>query len=80
MSTPDNEMERGPMRRKLDRAWLAAERTVDLPKGWWLHMIAAYSFGDHAYIAEAATSGGNATGYGSTPSEAIDALAKAIPR
>lgn len=73
--------DRGDMRADpFDRAWVRAERRVDLPHGWWLHSIAAYSFGDHAYLAEAATAGRSASGYGATPSDALDALRKAIPR
>jgi hypothetical protein len=39
----------------LDAAWNEAEAA--LPEGWWLHTLHAWSFGDMAYRAEAASAG-----------------------
>lgn len=39
----------------LDEAWAAVERVM--PEGWWLHDLAAYSFDDMAYRAEACGAG-----------------------
>ncbi len=75
----------------LGAAWAEAEAA--LPEGWWLHALNAWSFGDMAWMVEAASAGRpqtsyfaddkaihgpNAVAYGPTPAAALHALAERL--